>query len=108
VSFSIQLADLAEPRPGIVRERAARSAETRARRECRVQVCSRFAKDYVPQLDSLRPLMPQSWRNRFPLHALNAQAATDIVLRAGGNGSAGVRGRSSAPSRRQAGTQDDV
>ena len=86
--FEEQLADLAENRmPRSVQFRLETSGErlsfdTRAE-NCKVILSLR--EDYVPKLDSLRPIMPAVMRNRFALAPLNRERALEVVLEAGGS-----------------------
>ena len=84
--FLEQLADLAENRmPSIVQSRLETTGErpvfdTRAHN---YKVILSLREDFVPRLDSLRPMMPAVMRNRFALGPLDREHGLEIVLRAG-------------------------
>ncbi len=81
------LADLIENRvPQSVRDRVQASGERLAYDAARqdYKVILSLREDFVPRLDSLRPVLPAIMRNRFALAPLAAESACDVVLGAGG------------------------
>ena len=84
--FIEQFADLVENRvPQSVRDRAARSGERLAydATQCGYKVILSLREDFVPRLDSLRPVLPAVMRNRFALAPLDSACAVTVVLGAG-------------------------
>ncbi|MCP4116203.1 MAG: hypothetical protein GY737_12500 [Desulfobacteraceae bacterium] len=85
--FSIQLADLVENRmPSRVQRRM---EVTGARLDFDIRahdyrVVLSLREDFVPKLDSLRPIMPSVMRNRFVLAPLDRARGVEIIRRAGG------------------------
>ena len=84
--FIEQFADLVENRvPQIVRDRAATSGERLAYDATQhgYKVILSLREDFVPRLDSLRPVLPAVMRNRFALAPLDSKCAVTVVLGAG-------------------------
>ena len=84
--FIEQFADLVENRvPQSVRDRAAASGErlTYDATQHGYKVILSLREDFVPRLDSLRPVLPAVMRNRFALAPLNSECAVTVVLGAG-------------------------
>lgn len=85
--FIEQLADLAENRmPKSVQSRLETSGErlTFDTSAHNYKVILSLREDYVPKLDSLRPIMPAVMRNRYELSLLDNDRALEVVRRAGG------------------------
>lgn len=85
--FIEQLADLAENRmPQSVQSRLETTGE-RLTFDTRTQdykVILALREDYVPKLDSLRPIMPAVMHNRYELTLLDKDRALEVVRKAGG------------------------
>ncbi len=56
-----------------------------ATRSANYWVLLSLREDFVPKLDSLRPLMPAVMRNRFALNAFDTAHGLAVVCRAGGD-----------------------
>ena len=85
-AFIEQLADLIENRvPQAVRDRVEQGGERPAYHASRQQykIVLSLREDFVPKLDSLRPVLPAIMRNRFALAPLDAACARAVVLGAG-------------------------
>ena len=80
--FIEQFADLVENRvPQSVRDRGERLAYDATQHGYKVILSLR--EDFVPRLDSLRPVLPAVMRNRFALAPLDSECAVTVVLGAG-------------------------
>jgi TPR repeat protein len=86
-AFLEQLADLIENRiPLAVRRRIEASAEKLGVEtgSPNYKVLISLREDFVPRLDSLRPILPAIMRNRFALQPLDSRRALQVIDGAGG------------------------